>query len=260
VRVFDLSSDINAKSFKDGLEGDAGRISNTAGKVMIDHMLTNNDPRLEVMFEPGDSAKGVYTGVDPLGNRSAQSDLINNGMIAKYNRSTISRNQFFPGILISAAEVSFLTAEYRLKTSGDAKSAYETGIEQSAKYYYWLRSLSNDNTAPKLDTLDLTKVTAYKVSPGVSWDLATSTDAKLKLLATQKWIHFSVIQPYESWAEIRRLDAPTLSFEVDAAGTSIKQPPVRWIYPASELTYNAANYSAVRSKDNLTTKIFWDVK
>jgi hypothetical protein len=260
VTVFDLSSDITAKSFKDGLEGDAGRISNTAGKAMIDHMNTNKDPRLRAMFQPGDSAKGVYIGVDPLGDRAAQSTAINSSSkIALYNRSTISRNQYFPGILISAAEVSFLIAEYRLKNGGDAKTAYETGIRQSVEYYYWIRTLSNDNTSGPLTPTTDTEVNAYIASTGVNWNLALTTADKIKLIATQKWIHYSVVQPHESWAEIRRLDAPTFGFEVDAASNIIKQPPVRWYYPATENTFNKANYDAVSSKDNLTTKIFWDV-
>jgi hypothetical protein len=261
VTVFDLSSDITAKSFKDGLEGDPGRISNTAGKAMIDHMNSYKDPRLRAMFQPGDSAKGVYIGVDPLADRGTQNTAINStSTIALYNRSTISRNQYFPGILINAAEVSFLIAEYRLKNGGDAKTAYETGIRQSVEYYYWIRTLSNDNTSGPLTPTTATEVNAYIASTGVNWDLALTTADKLKLIATQKWIHYSVVQPYESWAEIRRLDAPTFSFEVDAASTIIQQPPVRWYYPATENTFNKANYDAVSSKDNLTTRIFWDLK
>jgi hypothetical protein len=68
------------------------------------------------------------------------------------------------------------------------------------------------------------------------------------------------VQPNENWAEVRRLDLPAFSFEVDNANNIIKQPPVRWVYPTSEVTYNKANYETVRSKDNLTTRIFWDVK
>lgn len=262
VSVFDVSSDISAKSFKDGLEGDAGRISNTAGKVMIDHMKSNNDPRLRAIFEPGVNAGGVYNGVDPMGNRNAQNTAIVNGTAAIYNRSTISRNQYFPGILINAAEVSFLAAEYYLKTANlaAAKTAYETGIRQSVEYYYWIRTLSAENISGPLTPTSTTEVNAYIASTGVNWDLALTTADKLKLIATQKWIHYSVVQPNESWAEVRRLDAPAFNFEVDAANSILKQPPVRWIYPASEVTYNKANYETVRSKDNLTTKIFWDVK
>jgi hypothetical protein len=260
VSVFDLSSDITAKSFKDGLEGDAGRVSNTAGKAMIDHMKANSDPRLRAMFEPGLKAGGVYNGIDPLADRSIQNKAIVDSTAAIYNRSTVSRNQYFPGILINAAEISFLAAEYYLRTADPlaAKTAYETGIRRSVEYYYWIRTLSGEPVSGPLTPTDDTEVNAYIASAGVNWDLALTTADKLKLIATQKWIHYSVVQPHESWAEIRRLDAPALSFEVDAAGTVINQPPVRWIYPASELAYNATNYNAVKSKDNLTTKVFWD--
>jgi hypothetical protein len=260
VSVHDVSSDISAKTFKDGLES---RYGNMAGKAMIDHMKSNSDPRLRAMFEPGLKAGGVYTGVDPLGDRRVQNRSIEvDSTVALYNRSTVSRNQSFPGILINAAEVSYLAAEYYLRTSNPAaaKDAYETGIRQSVEYYYWIRSLSAEPISGPLTPTNATEVNAYIASPSVNWDLALTTDAKLKLIATQKWIHYSVVQPHESWAEIRRLDAPALSFEVDAANTILKQPPVRWIYPASEIAYNKANYDAVSSKDNLTTKIFWDVK
>ncbi|WP_276504321.1 hypothetical protein [Terrimonas pollutisoli] len=69
-----------------------------------------------------------------------------------------------------------------------------------------------------------------------------------------------VVQQNENWNQgTRKLDAPGLSFEVDNANAQ-KQPPYRWLYAGNELTYNTENYKTVQSKDNLTTKIFWDVK
>jgi hypothetical protein len=258
ISVYNLNSDITAASFKNGLEGDAGWQSNMAGKAMIDHMNSNTDPRLAVMFEPGDSAKKVYIGLDPLSDPTTQSKLLTDKMLAIYNRSTLSRNSYFPGILINAAEVNFLKAEYYLKMGNDAqgKIAYETGIQQSIEYYYWLRTLSNDFTAPPVTPPNSTEINNYIANAGVSWK---GTDAdKIKLIATQKWIHFSVVQPYESWAEIRRLNAPALTFRNDIS-TSQKQPPTRWFYPTNERVYNAANYEAVKSKDDLNGKIFWDL-
>lgn len=260
VNIYNTGSDISASSFKSGLEDSYG---NMAGKVMIDNMKNNSDPRLRVMFEPGKNAGVVYTGVDPTGNRLTQNQgIVRDSTITLYNRSSISRNPNFPGFLINAAEVSFLQAEYYLKASNltAAKTAYENGIRQSIEYYYAIRSLSAEPISGPVTPATATEVNTYIASTGVNWDLALTTDAKLKLIATQKWIHYSVVQPHESWAEVRRLDAPAFSFEVDAASTIAKQPPVRWIYPASEVSYNKANYETVRSKDNLTTKIFWDVK
>jgi hypothetical protein len=258
INVHDLNTDINSKGFRSGLEDWDG---NLAGKAMIDHMKANSDPRLRAMFEPGANAGGVYNGLDPMLTSSAQTTLVSGGTLAIYNRSTISRNEYFPGVIINAAEVSFLEAEAYLKAgnAAAAKTAYNDGIAKSIKYYYLLRTVSNDNTAGALTPTSDAEIAVYQTSPGVSWDLALTTADKLKLIATQKWIHYSVVQPVESWSEIRRMDAPAFSFEVDNSNTQ-KQPPYRWVYAGSELTYNTSNYEAVKAKDNLTTKIFWDTK
>lgn len=257
IDVTNQNSGINSQQFQTGLEDWNG---NLASKAIIDHMLTNTDPRLRAMFEPGAEAGGVYSGLDPMLLSNAQQTLVDAGTVAIYNRSTISRNDYFPGILMNAAEVSFLVAEYYLKAGNDgaAKTAYNNGVSQSVKNYYEFRSLSNDNTAGDLTPLDEAEITAYLAKNAVSWDNATSADAKLALIATQKWIHYSVIQPYESWSEQRRLDLPALTFQADATNAQTL-PPFRWIYTSNENTYNTENYNAVRANDKLTTRIFWDL-
>lgn len=256
--VYNLNTDINSKGFRTGLEDWNGNI---AGKVMIDHMKASADPRLRAMFEPGVNAGGVYNGLDPALNRGTQNTLIAGGTMAIYNRSTISRNEFFPGMMINAAEVSFLLAEYYLKANNNtaAKAAYENGIKLSIEYYYWLRTLSGDNTAGALTPTNATEINTYIGSTAVNWNNAATNADKLKLLARQKWIHYSVIQPNENWAEVRRLDAPTFTFETDNANAQ-KQPPMRWVYPGSEITYNNANYKTVQANDNLGYKLFWDIQ
>jgi len=256
--VTNLSSEIHSKNFRTGLEDWNG---NLAGKAMIDHMKANNDPRLRALFEPGANAGGVYNGLDPLLTEAAQTTLVNGGTLAIYNRSTLSRNQYFPGVLMNAAEVSFLKAEAYLKANNNAaaKTAYNEGISQSVKFYYSLRTLSADNVSGALTPTNDAEIAAYTAMPQVNWDLALTNADKLKLIATQKWIHFNVVQPVDNWAEIRRFDAPVLSFWIDNANAQTK-PPFRWIYPGSEQTYNTTNYDAVKSTDNLTTKIFWDTK
>lgn len=258
MNVTDLNTPINSSGFRSGLEDWDG---NLAGKAMIDHMIANGDPRLRAMYQPGDNAAGAYIGLDPMLTSSAQTALVSGGTISRYNWSTLTRNQYFPGVLINAAEVSFLVAEALLKggNAADAKLAYEDGIKKSVEFYYWLRSISNDNSSPTLTPTNATEVNNYIASTGVNWASATTDAERLALIATQKWIHYSVVQPYESWAEQRRLDAPTFNFEVDNSNAQ-KLPPYRWLYAGSEQTYNTTNYESVRSKDNLTTKIFWDVK
>jgi len=258
LKVTNINTEIHSKGFRSGLEDWDG---NLAGKPMIDHMKSTNDPRLRAMFEPGLNAAGIYNGLDPMSVSAVQTTLVAGGTISIYNRSTLSRNQFFPGILMNASEVHFLIAEYYLRSgnAGAAKTAYNNGITKSIEFYYGLRAISNDNTAPTLMPVRAAEIASYLGHTMVSWDAAATNADKLKLLATEKWIHYSVVQPVESWSEIRRLDSPTFNFEID--NTNIQKiPPTRWLYSGSEMVYNTANYAAAKAKDNLTTRLFWDAK
>ena len=108
-RVYTQDTDLDTSGFIDALES---WNNNIAPKPMIDHMNANSDPRKAWLFEPGQNAAGVYTGLDPLLNSGVQDQLIVDGKIAVYNRSVISRNDWLPGTLINAAEVNLLLAEY----------------------------------------------------------------------------------------------------------------------------------------------------
>jgi hypothetical protein len=77
-----------------------------------------------------------------------QSDLARSGTISIINRSTVSRNQYFPGILFSATETNLLLAEYYLKNSNPAlaKTAFENSVKESIDLWRAIRSKSADNT------------------------------------------------------------------------------------------------------------------
>jgi tetratricopeptide (TPR) repeat protein len=258
IDIHDVSTAINSSGFRSGLEDWNGNI---AGKAMIDQMTSTDDPRLRVMFEPGQNSGGSYAGLDPMMVGSDQQALIDAGSIAIYNRSTFSRNQFFPGVLITAAEVNLLIAEYYLKAGNDAaaKTSYNKAIEESIEQYYTIRSISNDNVAGDVAAPTAVEIIGYQSDPAVSWDAATSSAEKLKLIATQKWIHYNIVQPIEGWSELRRLDVLDFAFLEDASNAQ-KLPPNRWLYAPTENTYNTVNYAAVKGDDNLTTRIFWDIQ
>ena len=257
IDVYDLNTPLNAKGFRTGLEDWNGNI---AGKAMIDQMVNTSDPRLRVMFEPGANAGGVYKGLDQTLATADQQQLVDGGTMSIYNRSTLSRNEYFPGVLINAAEVQLLLAEYYLNAGNDAqaKTAYNEAIEQSVRQYHLFRSVSNDNTSGAVAPVSDAEILSYQNNASVTWDNAVSVPEKLKLIAVQKWIHFSVVQSIEGWAELRRLDLPTFTFQQDNSNAQ-KLPPYRWLYAPSENTYNTSNYNQVRQSDNLTTRIFWDL-
>lgn len=257
-RIHTLGTLIGATSFQDGLEDWNG---NVAGKYILDHMLDNGDPRLTYLFEPGlQSEDGEFVSMDPLLNASAQNLLLGTGTLAIYNRSTVSRNQYFPGVLINATQINLYIAEYYLKQGQDAQARehYELAIRQSVEYYQELRSLSNNGISG--DPIEPTEASIqdYLVADEVSWDKASTTAEKTRLIARQKWVHFNVIQANENWAEFRRVDVLGLAFWPDDSNQQ-SLPPNRWIYPGSEQTYNPENYARVQPNDNLNARIFWDV-
>ncbi len=259
IDVYDVNTPINSNGFQNGINSD-GWDGDDAPQKMIELLKESGDPRLRVLFEPGTEAGGEYVGLDPLMNGTDQQALVNAGEIAYYNRTTTSQNQFFPGVLINAAEVSFLKAEYYLNNGDDgaAKTAYEEGIQQSIDFYFYVNSISNDQIAGMPDTTTTAEIDALLSSAPVSWDNAGSTEEKISLIAHQKWVHFNIIQPYQNWAEMRRLDTPELEFWVDNSSVQTV-PPNRWNIPGNEVTFNNANYQAVQGEDQLDRKLFWDM-
>jgi hypothetical protein len=260
IDIFNVNTEINIDDFQGSLESGLSWYINTAGKKMIDHMNANADPRRSLLFEPGENANGQYVGIDPMATNSAQTAQANAGLVATYHRYTLSRNKFLPGVLISASQMNLIKAEFYLRSGNlqTAKTAYETAIRQSVEFYNSLLALSNASGIPAPTPATSAQITAYLGQDNVSWDKATTPRERLERIATQKWLHYSIIQSYESWADVRRLDLPVLQFWTDNASEQT-QPPVRWVYPSNEITYNAKNYSAVRDKDKLTTRLFWDI-
>ncbi|EON78062.1 hypothetical protein ADIS_1460 [Lunatimonas lonarensis] len=257
-RIHTLGTLIGATSFQSGLEDWNG---NVAGKFLVDHMVENGDPRLTYLFEPGlEAEEGEFITMDPLENQNFQTILVATGTLAIYNRSTTSRNQFFPGVLINSAQVHLMLAEHFAKQNqnAQAKQHYETAIKESIGYYQNLRALSNNAISPAPAAITPAHIDAYLAAPAVSWETASTTADRIRLIARQRWLHFNVIQPNENWTDFRRQNVLGLPFWEDPFNPQ-RFPPNRWIYPDSEQTFNPDNYARVQPTDNLTTRIFWHV-
>lgn len=219
-------------------------------------MVANSDPRTTVFW---DSVAGkAYTGFPYNGTISQYQQT---GVNATYDSATFIFNYNIPGVLFTAAEVSFLTAEANERWSAGstpAATAYANGINQSVAFYYGInqsRIARTGYTAATLTPPSQSAIDAYVANVAYTG----TTAQKLSLIATQNWINFFILQSGQAWAELRRTKYPALQFATaNLAGAT--QPPSRLLYPASEKLYNPDNYAAVSGKDQSTTKIFWDVK
>ena len=226
-----------------------------APKAVCDNMVNNNDPRLVIMFDP--NVNGEYIGMDPLNNSTVQNGNIVDGLIARYDTATWTRNNQFPGWVIGAAEVSFMKAEafHAGGMDAQAQAFYELGISQSIDHYYNINGTGDYRDPLPKPTAE--EIMAYINAADVAW---ASNGNKLELIATQKWLDFGMASMTQTWSEMRRFDFPVHEFTPDNASASGQtMPPYRWLYPSNEAALNADNYAAVSGNDKLNNKIFWDV-
>lgn len=230
------------------------------GYIINSLMSPSADPRLRVLFSK--NAEGKYVGLDPNLDQTVQENQINNNLISRVDSATFSRNDKFPGIIITPAEVSFLKAEAneRWGVGSPAQTEYEKGIRQSVDFWFYINALNDnsDGTAFVAEAKPTeTEITAFLNSTIVAY--TGTKEQKLAKIATQNWANFSVIQAQHAWAEYRRTGYPVLTFATDGSSLQSPLPPTRLLYPENERTYNTANYNAVSGKDKTDIKIFWDV-
>ncbi|MCS3796321.1 SusD/RagB family nutrient-binding outer membrane lipoprotein [Niastella sp. OAS944] len=223
------------------------------GKMVEEIMAPAVDPRLPIYFNA--NKNNEYHGVLNTWNASRVSDSISKNYYASWDSTTFTENNLFPGIVFTAAEVSFLKAEaYERWSGGNAKAAYEAGVKQSIQFYIGINNNSDYGGTKETMPTDAA-INAYLLKPQVAYGTNN-----LEKIATQKWIDFGVILANQAWAEYRRTKLPQMTFPDDASAPSSIKPPTRLTYPTSEVNLNAKNYEAVKAGDNASTKIFWDVK
>lgn len=255
IDIYNAGSKISSDGIRNAFEADGDWYANLASKKMIDEMNAKVDPRLPFIFEKGANATNQFIGLDQSLGNANQLVLAKGGTISIYNRSTFSRNKFFPGLLMTATEVNLLLAEYYSKAgnNSNAKTSFENAVKESISLYQSIRSKSDDNTTPAAAAPSTSAIDAHLAN--LNWNAASN---KIQLIATQKWIHLNLVQAIEAWSEIRRLDFP--KFDIPTQSSDInKTIPVKFTLPTSESTHNESNYLKVKDKDNQNTKIFWDI-
>lgn len=211
------------------------------GMDACDFLTANNDPRKYLMFTKVtiggvDSVTGNYFATLPLRLPSVTSKL-GTGMVKTYNASSPILTDF---------ESLFLQAEAVNKglITGDAKALYESAVTQNVIYF-------GSNSAAAGSYL-------AQVDPDVNYDAAPD---KIKLIITQKWLALNGVSPMPIWNDYRRTAFPDfIHFSEDNARKN-DHPPVRFLYPQSEISTNNDNVvlQGVSSVEDTFTKfIFWD--
>jgi len=231
------------------------------GYMVNELMVPSKDPRLKAMFAENKNGDFVGVPVDWAGSRVT--DSLSANYFSRLDTATYSRNDKFPGLIISAAEISFFKAEAaeRWGIGASAAESYNTGIRQAIEFLYHINSINDnaDGTAFKAETPPTeAEINAFLASDLIAYE--GSMEEKLGKIATQQWLNHGLMYAYQAWSELRRTGYPKLNFVNDPSSTQSSLPPARLLYPETERSLNTENYNAVAAKDKVDVKIFWDVK
>jgi hypothetical protein len=209
-----------------------------AGQDACDFLTNNNDPRKLRFFVPysGNNIQGNYFGALVLQNSNVTS-ILGPGLLQGYNMSAPLLTDFESLFLqAEAVERGFIT--------GDSKALYESAVTQSVIFMG-----GTDGTFAAAATY-----LAQAGKPLVNWDLASN---KIQIIITQKWCALNGISALVIWTDYRRTGYPDfIHWSADPAKKN-PTPPVRLLYPQTEISTNNDNVVAQGNLDYFTSKIFW---
>jgi|NGEPerStandDraft_6_1074524.scaffolds.fasta_scaffold00592_10 hypothetical protein len=217
-----------------------------ANQDACDFLTANNDPRKLRLFQPytGTSIQGNHFGALVL-NTVPNTSKLGFGLLQGYNQSTP---------ILTDIESLFLQSEAAMRgyITDDPKALFESAVTQSILYLGQKASQDPSSYVP----LTAANATTYlgQVKPLVNYD---ATPNKLQVIITQKWLAMIGMNPMTLWTDYRRTGFPDfLHFTADPARLS-DTPPVRLLYPQTEITTNNENVLAQGTISLTTTKIFW---
>ncbi|MFV0270363.1 MAG: SusD/RagB family nutrient-binding outer membrane lipoprotein [Macellibacteroides fermentans] len=253
-----------------------------APELMVNFLRTANDPRMQVLFQPASDDNGIvgtvsngYVG-DTIIAYPTSADVaittvttLGADKIMKrygvYNATTFRNNYYLPiGVAITAAEVHFLLAEAASRgmfNGATAEALYNKGIVLSVQNYYdyYKNSTSTATRVPAVLARDITEANLLSWINGSSFRYNSAK--AIEQIATQKWIHLNILQPYENWAEFRRTDYPVLLEDREGGNLLNKEnTPLRLLLPSDEASMNTDNYNSQSAYNNTNVRLWWDIK
>ncbi len=217
-----------------------------AGSDVLDYYQSTLDPRIGKFFKSTSTTSAVYGG-NIFGTNAANLKSAATTSQLGYasdpeDPTTMIGTPSKSAPLLTDFESLFIQAEAaeRGLIVGDAQALYEAAVTQSFIYMGF----------PSGDAYNYFSQENNKVS----YTLAPN---KLELIITQKWAALNGIAPVEIWTDYRRTGYPSiLSFSPDPDALNAT-PPVRLLYPQTEISTNNDQLLKVGTIDAFASKIFW---
>ena len=223
------------------------------------------DPRIFVTAEPAWKLVGsdpnpaqfqYFAGASTGEPLSTMYGNANSGIYSFINRKRYWANTIGePDVLIGYKELCFNIAEgiARGWAAGNAETFYKTGINETMKFYgidttkssftaYFLTPGNSSVSQASPFTVNF-NFSNYYNQPAVK--LSATTATAVNQIVLQKYITMFQNSGYEGYYNWRRTGVP--GFQTGSGVGNNSVIPLRWSYPLSEQTQNAANYTAALS-------------
>jgi Starch-binding associating with outer membrane len=236
-------------TFGFGVNGSAVELNNQyrGNKYALDYYaVTTGDYRVLSFYDPaatGGNFTGTFFGdVNVLVN--SRTSAIGSGASGL---TGILKGPDQDAVILASHESLLLQAEATQRgwLVGSALTLYESAVVES----YTNLDVQDAAGTPEDYALDYLS----NAVRNVAW---ASSPNKIEAIVTQHWAANNALSPFESWANYRRLGFPAVPISRDPSVT-VRQIPVRLLYPQSEYNFNAANVTAQGTISQFTTKPFW---
>jgi hypothetical protein len=257
--VYKFNASTNGYPTGNGLYDNYGNMCNT----YLNITTANQDPRTFATSTPAPSqisaGKSVgdfsaYIGADI---NVPQGTLLSNSNAGAYSfvnnlryYSSLSGANAEPFAIISYAEMCFNIAEGINRGWAPGNSAatwYNSGINASLAVF----GLTNGQTYTIADlngkTIGTTVINIPQFLNNVNVVYKGDNNDGLTQILNQKYVAMFNNSGFEAYYQYRRTGIPALSQGGVGIGTPNNTIPRRWLYPATEITYNATNYQAALS-------------
>ncbi|MGN6531645.1 MAG: SusD/RagB family nutrient-binding outer membrane lipoprotein, partial [Ginsengibacter sp.] len=235
--------------------GTQSNLSTDANAYIVNILSSTDDPRLGRFFFPAgfDASNGFVgnTFGDPVGTlaQASSSSYFGPALVGDLNANKVGTGFSQSQFIYPSYESLFLKAEAVARgwMAGDANAALAAAITES---FVWL-GVPNPTTAaanyisknPEIATLNS----------------ASTVAAKVQIVAYQKYIANTAIDPLESFLDQNRLHFLTDNSYISTfPGKISNKLPLRLLYPQSEYTTNSKNVPSEVASDVFTKKLFWE--